>query len=362
MKIYYQKITDSGTEFLVLRSEGFDPQMGPKMKEWPDCRWDKGQKVWLVPNAADCIPRLKVWVHPHVLIPEDPSVLQKVSLVINPIVQEEMDRLYTQLIVKRYSPSTVKVYTQIFKLFLTSLGDRNPREIELDDVRHWLKKQIETKNWSESHQNQAINALKFYYEHVVGKPKAFWEVRPKRPQKLPGTLSREEVSGIIRSCANMKHSTILMCIYACGLRLGELVNLRTRDVDMHQNRIFIKSGKGKKDRYVYLPAKLRNQLEQYFKQYKPDYWLFEGQTGGPYSPRSVQSIFHQAVERSGADGWATVHTLRHSYATHSLEAGVDLRQIQQALGHSSLKTTQIYTHITDIHPHRSFSPIDQLEL
>ena len=176
--------------------------------------------------------------------------------------------------------------------------------------------------------------------------RSFWEVRPRKSFKLPGTLSKKEVTLLLNSNTNLKHKAILSMIYACGLRISEAVHLRKADVDWNQNRLFIKAGKGKKDRYVFFPFKLKLLLQNYEKAYPTKYWYFEGQDGGQYSVRSIQAIFHQSIVRAKVDANATVHKLRHSYATPLLEAGVDLRNIQAALGHSSPKTTEIYTCLT----------------
>jgi len=165
-----------------------------------------------------------------------------------------------------------------------------------------------------------------------------------------------------QSPTTAQHPTILTMIYACGLRISEVIHLRKADVDWNQNRLFIKAGKGKKDRYVFFPLKLKQLLTLYEKTYPAKYWYFEGQDGGQYSVRSIQAVFHQSLERAKVDAYATVHTLRHSYATHLLEAGVDLRNIQAALGHSSPKTTEIYTHITDANKFRMKSPLDDLDI
>jgi integrase/recombinase XerD len=153
-----------------------------------------------------------------------------------------------------------------------------------------------------------------------------------------------------------------MLIYAGGLRVSELVNLRKDDILIDRMQLFVKGGKGKKDRYTVFSKKLLNQLTQYLKDYTPAYWLFEGQDYGQYSVRSVQAILRQAVTRSGVNPYATVHTLRHSFATHLLENGTDLRYIQQLLGHASSKTTEIYTHITRKGEEKLKSPLDDLEL
>jgi integrase/recombinase XerD len=153
-----------------------------------------------------------------------------------------------------------------------------------------------------------------------------------------------------------------MLIYSGGLRIGESIRLRKEDIHFDRKQIFIKGGKGKKDRYTVLSEKMMALLQQYLTAYTPDYWLFEGQAGGQYSTRSVQQVFRRAIAKSGVDPYSTVHILRHSFATHLLERGTDLRYIQELLGHSSSETTQIYTHITKKARHKFSSPLDFLDL
>ena len=207
-----------------------------------------------------------------------------------------------------------------------------------------------------------VNALKFYYEKCLGVEKEFWEIRPRKSRKLPGTLSREDVAALINGTENLKHRTILALIYSCGLRISEAIKLRKKDIDFDSRRIFIVAAKGKKDRYVSMSQKIHLLLKEYLDEYKPDYWLFEGLSGGQYSARSIQTMFHRQLERAGVDAYATVHTLRHSFATHLLESGVDLRFIQKVLGHESIKTTEIYTHITDMDYRKVKNPLDDMDI
>lgn len=226
----------------------------------------------------------------------------------------------------------------------------------------WIRSELEKNKWSESHQNTLINALKFYFEKCLGFKREFWQIRPRRPSKLPGTLTKKDIEKILNVSENLKHKTILAIIYSCGLRIGELIKIRLADLDFESQRVFIIAAKGKKDRYVVLSKKIIQLLEAYKLEYKPDYWLFEGISGGQYSTRSVQMVFHRQLEKAGVDAYATVHTLRHSFATHMLESGVDLRVIQQILGHNSIKTTEIYTHITDMDHRKITNPLDQMDL
>lgn len=175
-------------------------------------------------------------------------------------------------------------------------------------------------------------------------------------------MSEEEVSALFRAAENIKHRCMLMLIYSAGLRLGELLNLRLNDVQAAQRRLFVHAGKGKKDRYTLLSDRALEALRAYYKLYRPVEWVFEGQYGGKYSERSVQNVFTRAKLKAGINPYATVHTLRHSFATHLLEKGVDLRYIQELLGHESSKTTEIYTHITKKGMDKIKSPLDDLEL
>ena len=184
--------------------------------------------------------------------------------------------------------------------------------------------------------------------------------RPKKPKQLPKVLSVEEILRLFEVTSNLKHRLIVQMIYSAGLRLSEVVNIRIRDIQFDLQVIFIKAGKGKKDRYVALAHRLFPLLKAYNLQYRPVYWLFEGQSGGQYSKRSVQQILRKAVEKSMVNPYATVHTLRHSYATHCVENGYSLALIQEALGHGSLKTTERYLHVSSETIRQLRSPLDLL--
>ncbi|WP_222707012.1 tyrosine-type recombinase/integrase [Neolewinella aurantiaca] len=173
-------------------------------------------------------------------------------------------------------------------------------------------------------------------------------------------LSVEEVRRLFGAISNTKHRCILKIIYGGGLRLSEVVNLRIADIHSDRLQIFVNGGKGKKDRYTTLSAKFLTELRQYFREYQPQHWLFEGQTGGQYSKRSVQAILRKAVDKSGVNPLCTVHTLRHSYATHLLESGVSLRHIQELLGHANSSTTEVYTHVSTAEKQGVISPLDRI--
>ena len=236
------------------------------------------------------------------------------------------------LILNRYSEHTVRSYKYHFKEFLIIFRNQNIEELPKEDIENYIVSLIKKRKIAESTQNQVINSIKFYYEKVLGLPKKRYNfARPKRPNSLPNVLSQEEVVALINSIDNIKHKCIMILIYSSGLRLSEAINLRVRDINKDRRTIFIKDGKGKKDRYTVLAENVLPILQAYQKQYQPNYWLFEGQYGGQYSKRSVQEIFKKAKEKSMVNPFATVHTLRHSFATHCLEAGYSTAMIPRNL-------------------------------
>jgi integrase/recombinase XerD len=214
-----------------------------------------------------------------------------------------------------------------------------------------------------SYQNQAVNSIKFYFEQVLGQNRKFYVIdRPFKAKTLPEVLSESEVKSIIDGIENLKHKCIILLIYSAGLRISELINLKINNIDAKRNQINIKAAKGNKDRYTLLSEKLLTYLRKYFIAFKPKEYLFEGNSGHAYSARSIQMIFARACEKAKIKKKVTVHTLRHSFATHLLENGTDLRYIQTLLGHSSSKTTEIYTHITSKGMEHIKSPLDKLDI
>jgi site-specific recombinase XerD len=216
---------------------------------------------------------------------------------------------------------------------------------------------------STSYQNQCINAIKFYYERVLGGQRKIYRVeRPRREKTLPEVLSEKEIISVIQQINNIKHKAIVMLTYSAGLRLSEIVNIRIKDIDSERMQVFVQQSKGRKDRYTLLSKKLLPVLREYFKEYKPKEWLFEGAKGGKYSVSSVQTIVKEAYVKAGIKKQVSTHTLRHSFATHLLENGTDLRYIQSLMGHESSKTTEIYTHITNKGFDQIQNPMDKLDL
>lgn len=240
---------------------------------------------------------------------------------------------------------------------------KSPSEIRDEDIKNYLVYLSEEKGSATSTLNSAINALKFYYGNVL-KKKFIYEVkRPRKDKKLPVILSKEEVVKILSSVDNIKHKTILVLVYSAGLRVGEVVKLKPEDIDSKRMLIHIKGSKGRKDRYTLLSEMALQILREYWRKYRPEKWLFGGAKEGRYlSIRSVDKIFRNACEKAGIKKDVSVHTLRHSFATHLLEGGTDLRYIQELLGHAHSKTTEIYTHVSTKSLGKITSPLDTIEL
>ncbi|MAE87128.1 MAG: integrase [Flammeovirgaceae bacterium] len=273
-----------------------------------------------------------------------------------------MEALLMKLASQRYSESTVNSYRYMFREFLKYLYPRPLYKVQLEDIQRYHYLLVKEKGVSRSYQNQSINAIKFYLEHVLGKDKTTYELeRPKKVQQLPRVLSLEEVKSVFNQVDNLKHRAILMTIYSAGLRVGELVNLKVADIDSHGMRIWIREGKGVKDRITVLSPKLLLVLREYFKAYRPSIYLFEGPDGGIYTAGSVRKVLSRAVKKAGIRKKVVPHTLRHSFATHLLENGTNLRYIQTLLGHTNPKTTEIYTHVSTKNLEEIKSPLDLMD-
>lgn len=250
-----------------------------------------------------------------------------------------------KLELKKYANNTVKTYVNCFEAFINYYRTLDLLEINEDLIRKYLQKLVQ-EGKSNSCINQAVNSIKFYYEIVLGMPNRFYSIeRPRKEQKLPQVISKQEVLSIMENTNNIKHKCIVSLLYSAGLRRSELLNLKVSDIDSNRMLIRVNGGKGKKDRYTLLSTTTLNDLRRYYKEYHPRIYLFEGAKRGKYSAESVIKIIKRASSKAKITRNVTPHMLRHSFATHLLENGTDLRYIQTLLGHSSSKTTEIYTHV-----------------
>lgn len=277
--------------------------------------------------------------------------------------EERLDAFTQYMLQRRYSPNTVKSYREALRVFLQFIGEKPLEDITNQDLEEFNHERIIRKGFSASYQNQVINALKLYFQRFHAKHFNLSMIeRPKDGFKLPVVLSLEEVERLLNGTANLKHRAMLSVIYSCGLRMGELIDLKICDIDSKRMVIHIQQAKGKKDRVVPLSESTLDLLRSYFMEYRPKEYLFNGEGSLQYSRSSLQNVFRQAVARAGIRKKCTLHTLRHSFATHLLEAGVNLRYIQEFLGHNSPKTTMIYTHVSSEAARKIESPIERIKL
>jgi site-specific recombinase XerD len=263
------------------------------------------------------------------------------------------------------SMNTIQNYFSSFLQFCYYCQLKNIDKKELDgNAVNRVVLELSTRNvYGISMRHSLINAVLYYYKNVLGRfDYKNGIIRPKKDKELPHVLSKEVVQVILRNCENLKHRTMLSLTYASGLRVGEVLKLKVCDIDSKRMLITVRGGKGKKDRIVMLSEKILILLREYFKQYKPSHYLFEGQYGGVYSEASLRKVLHNACVKAKVLERPTLHWLRHSFATHLLEAGTDIRYIQQLLGHASTKTTEIYTHVSTKHIGMIKSPLDHLDI
>lgn len=338
-------------------------------------RWSQTKKRWYIPKEKLVISELKDLIRDvgyiemdklPVKSPEPHSENRKPAAKnpeIPPEINEALKNFQSWMMHKRYSDSAIRGYGEAVRIFLLFVQPKPMTEVNNEDMVHFVNEYVIKKHLSYSFQNQVINAVKLFYREIV---QSRFEMekfeRPRPEHRLPNVLSRQEVQSILRAHRNIKHKTMLSLIYACGLRRSELLNLRPADIDSKRGLLMIRLSKGKKDRIINISEKTIKMLREYYIAYRPKVWLFEGQkVGEQYSAKSLQSVLKYALHKTGINKPATLHWLRHSYATHLLESGTDLRIIQELLGHKSSKTTEIYTHVSVKSIQNVRSPFDDLE-
>jgi integrase/recombinase XerD len=275
---------------------------------------------------------------------------------------QQLEAFKSYMNYRRYSKNTIKTYSDALQIFFKFNATENLEQLTIEHLIKFNNEHILKNNYSASYQNQVINAIKLFYRNRFNRTmEVDFIQRPRREKRLPNVLSKLEVKSILESPINLKHRAMLSIIYACGLRRSELLNLTLKDVLSDRHLLFIRQSKGKKDRMLPKSDKLISMLREYYRAYKPKTWLFEGQNPGEqYSERSLQLVLNQALNKARINKPVTLHWLRHSYATHLLENGTDLRYIQELLGHSSSKTTEIYTHVSTHSIQKIKSPFDDL--
>ena len=324
-----------------------------EVKTWVGRKFSNTNKCWYVPDVS--------FYREKFGLAQDVTISNSTKLKITTFHHLELQKTIATLQLKGYSQNTIRNYSSELVQFFKYIDPNEASNRSIEDIKNYLLYCINTLKLTENSLHSRINAIKFYYEKVLKFEKIAVEIpRPKKQLKLPKGFNVEEIRKILAVTSNLKHNTILKLIYGMGLRVSEITNLKIRDVDSGSMRVFIERAKGKKDRYVNLPESILVQLRSYYIEYKPKEFLFEGQYGGQYTTRSVQLFFTKSLKAAKINKKQGVHGLRHSYATHLLENGTDIRFIQDLLGHNDIKTTLLYTHVSDISLRKIISPLDTL--
>lgn len=312
---------------------------------------DKNEGLWTVPCNKENFEKIKKIFNSERLFVRLSDSKNNIEL---------LQQMKNELRLKGYSSKTQKNYIGHIRRF-TAYINKDLSIVREEDIKKYILFLLNNKQTSHSFADQAISAIKFMFNDILKQNIVVNNIsRPKKERKLPNVLSRDQVVKILQSIENEKHKTILFLIYSAGLRVSEVVRLQIEDIIGERKLIHIKQGKGRKDRYTILSDIVLEQLRKYFKQYRPESWLFSGEDKSKHlTERTVQRVFEQACLRAKVKN-ATVHTLRHSFATHLLEEGIDLRYIQELLGHASSKTTEIYTHVTEKSIRNICSPLDRI--
>ncbi len=342
-------------------------------------KWTRTFKCWCLPyntenyqalqrTFSDCdiiIQKEKVHSKQTVVTNQWPYKGKQPGIVI-PVLsvnnQCELSKYGETLTLKGYSPSTQKTYKNEFSIFLQQIKNVNAQDMTTERLSAYLFYCHKFLKLSENTIHSRLNALKFYYEQVLKREKFLWEIpRPKKHLILPKVISEEKILIGLASIKNLKHKALIAMAYSAGLRVSEVVNLKITDIDSDRMQVFIARAKGKKDRIVALSSFVLTILREYYIQYKPNYWLFEGQEKGiQYSTRSAQEIFKEVFSKLGLPLKMSFHSLRHSFATHLLENGTDIKYIQELLGHNDLNTTLRYTHVSKKAIEKIESPLDKI--
>lgn len=388
--ITLQPILHNHAENIALQFEA-DNALNNTVKRIKNIRWSKRNKCWYLPLSKenyslicrvlkdkallDAEP-LKTWLEKRkqveATLPPGRKAVMTNQVFRSPVFRlsesnvAALQQFVNHLTLKAYSPATINTYRNEFIQLLQALKEKPVTDLTADDLKRYMQFCMEKGGISENTAHSRLNALKFYFEQVLHREKFFWEIpRPKKKQQLPKVFSQNDVTAIINSIHNVKHKTMVMLAYSAGLRVSEVVALKTYQVDSSRMTIFLQAAKGKKDRVVTLSPVLLVMLREYAREYKPGKrgYLFEGvEKGTPYSTRSLQEVLAKAKKKAGVMKPGSVHSLRHSFATHLVERGTDVTMLQKLLGHNDLKTTMLYLHTSNKDLLKIVSPLDDLQL
>ena len=342
----------------------------------PEPKWSNEFGMAYVKNSKENVDlifkdfRGIAWLNCSSFFPKNKTGTNQSPVSVNDFRIREVSETYKvcpesyllKLELKQYSLNTAKTYIQLFEKFINHYKEKEIDHINENEIRAYMQLLVHQQK-SHSYINQMINSIKFYYEVVLEMPNRFYSIeRPIKKESLPKVISLEEVQAIIKNTNNIKHKCIVSLLYSAGLRRNELLSLKLEDIDSKRMVITVKNGKGNKDRLTILSHSVLNDLRTYFKEWKPKHYLFEGAKGKQYTPTSILKIIKNAAKKGGIKKNITPHMLRHSFATHLLENGTDLRYIQVLLGHSSTRTTEVYTQVAINNIKMIKSPIELLNL
>lgn len=330
----------------------YDQALVQSLKNKLKVHWSRTQSKWYCLDTDQYRTALGIPLKP---IGED------ITHRIHPVNLPAYRWMQQELILKGYSVHTQRTYLQEFGHFLITIKQHPAEDFTTERLRAYMFYCSEKLKLKTASLHSRLNALKFYYDKLRGQKELFYEVpRPKKPSALPKVLSKPELKKMFDLTTNIKHKVILQLVYGMGLRVSEIVALKITDIDSKRMMVHIRCAKGKKDRYVPLPQSVLDLMRDYFRIYRPKDYLFEGMTGESYTVRSVQAVFKSAMNRARIKKPIGIHGLRHSYATHLLEAGTDMAFIQKLLGHRDMKTTMIYAKIGERNIRNIESPLDSL--
>jgi len=391
-------LTDTGRKLIKIYFN-LDSNMRSKITDLPYVRFSKNYRTYIMPYTGAVLNSFRLVAKRHhwtinyqsrdfkidltlmskdSMIRNKPIIRKKIEVKpkrikteqsrkptreITPEIKERIESFKVFMSQRRYSRSTIKSYLAAIRKFFSHFSGYGIKDIGTTDFESYNYNEFIILGKSHSAQNQFVSALKLFYtlhqsESIV--PEEL--VRPKQIKYLPNVLSKEEVKSIILSTGNLKHRCLLTVIYGAGLRVGEALNLLKEDIRAEEQLLYVRGGKGNKDRRVPLSGTMQKMIGEYVIAYQPVKYLFEGPNGGPYSHSSAQSILRRAATKCCIPFRVTLHTLRHSYATHLLESGVGLRYIQEILGHRNPKTTMIYTHVSGKRLSEVRSPLEDMNL
>ena len=365
IKLYREKHKNKDRLFIKFP---YNTELMKTVRSIEGISWSNTHKAWHVLYSKENFRSIESYLKNYAVLEykkkpqcnnskNDSAILDPECLA---LVVPNVNKFMKYLQHRRYSSSTIKTYCESLKRFIIYV--KKPIEDITNEDLVNFNNNLQEMRYSYSLQNQVASALKLFFSKVEDKKFSIEKVeRPRREHRLPNVLSKQEVTDILNSLKNIKHKTMLSLVYACGLRRSEVIGLRAIDIDSKRGLLKINQSKGNRDRIIPISEKTIEMLRDYYKAYKPKVWLFEGMLEGErYSEQSLQSVFKKSLKEAGIRRQATLHSLRHSYATHLMEQGTDLRFIQELLGHKSSKTTEIYTHVSTKNLKNIRSPFDDL--